>query len=172
MGRWLDRVEKGLEDVPTKLTKPSSVSFVSTTSERFQDNNYIESIKKSPSRGAIKKDIHDANIGFVSFVSTPSSHFLHRERKQALRQGRLVILRNLIKQCFGDDWVYVTTHWDELEDIIDRALKDYDYDLEQVIDNYRKIAPPFTVHDPRCKCGYMPPFHHAHCTNRIKTRRL
>ena len=39
MGRWTKKLEKRLKQEPTKLTKPPSVSFVSTTSTHIQKNN-------------------------------------------------------------------------------------------------------------------------------------
>ncbi|MFZ3068682.1 MAG: hypothetical protein WA253_11095 [Gammaproteobacteria bacterium] len=71
---------------------------------------------------------------------------------------RLVVLRNYIKRCYGDDWVNDSLHWNELEDWLDCALKENDYDLEKAIDYYRGIAPEPKIIDGRCKCGYMPPF--------------
>lgn len=82
---------------------------------------------------------------------------VHRERKRSLGH-RLVVLRNYIKRCYGDDWVNDSSHWNELEDWLDCALKENDYDLERAIDYYRSIAPELKIIDGRCKCGYMPPF--------------
>lgn len=42
MGRWLDRLRKVPEGIPTKPTKPGSVSFVSTPSGHFQKKAPVE----------------------------------------------------------------------------------------------------------------------------------
>lgn len=82
---------------------------------------------------------------------------VHRELKRGLGH-RLVVLRNYIRRCYGDDWVNDSFHWNELEDWLDCALKENDYDLERAIDYYRSIAPEPKIIDGRCKCGYMSPF--------------
>lgn len=81
----------------------------------------------------------------------------HYERKRSLGH-RLVVLRNYIKRCYGDKWVNNSEQWSALENWLDCALKENDYDIERAIDYYRSIAPEPKVIDGRCKCGYMPPF--------------
>lgn len=42
MGRWLEKARKRSDDVPTKLTEPGFVGFVSTPSSRFQEKAPVE----------------------------------------------------------------------------------------------------------------------------------
>lgn len=101
---------------------------------------------------------HKAKILTALYQERDEEELIHQTHKQVLRQGRLVILHNLIKQCYGNNWKHDAAHWQAVEDLIDRELKQNEYDLEKIIDHYRKIAPPPAIYDPRCKCGYIPPF--------------
>lgn len=42
MGRWVERAQKCPDDIPTKLTEPSFVGFVSTPSNCFQEKTPVE----------------------------------------------------------------------------------------------------------------------------------
>jgi hypothetical protein len=81
----------------------------------------------------------------------------HLERKRSLGH-RTIVLRCYIRQCFGTSWVNDAEHWNEVEDLLDCALKENNYDLEKAIDYYREIAPKETIIIEKCKCGYMQPF--------------
>lgn len=79
---------------------------------------------------------------------------MHRDRKNSLG-NRLVILREYIKQFYNGNE-------DELEDLLDCALKENDYDLEQAIDHYRGVTKKqdskSDVNTLSCQCGYRKPF--------------
>lgn len=74
---------------------------------------------------------------------------LHHDRKNSLG-NRVVILREYIKQSHGD--------CEELEDLVDLALKENDYDLDKAIDRYRSITKKQTTEAMSCQCGYRKPF--------------
>lgn len=42
MGRWLEKAQKCPDDIPTKLTEPGFVGFVSTPSSCFQEITSVE----------------------------------------------------------------------------------------------------------------------------------
>jgi hypothetical protein len=79
---------------------------------------------------------------------------IHRDRKNSLG-SRLVILREYIKHSHDGNR-------DELEDLLDCALKENDYDLEQAIDHYRSIIKKqdskSDIGTLSCQCGYRKPF--------------
>ena len=76
-------------------------------------------------RGPVKEPEHHCAV--LTFQRNESSETeyqrvrVHRERKRSLGH-RLVVLRNYIKRCYGDDWVNDSSHWNELEDWLDCAL--------------------------------------------------
>lgn len=85
---------------------------------------------------------------------------LHRDRKNSLG-GRLIILREYIKQSLssGEQWVNDSDHLDKLEDLLDCALKDNNYNIEKAIDHYRKASQKEDQEaSTTCRCGYRKPF--------------
>ncbi len=115
---------------------------------------------------APKKLINDRIVGFVRdhkeklltalYQEEDERKALHRERKRALNQGRLEVFRCLMRRHLkpSDLSRMVPTDY-EIEEYIDGALKQNDYDIEDAILTYRNIIPTPTL---VCKCGYRPPF--------------
>lgn len=83
---------------------------------------------------------------------------LHHDRKNSLG-GRLIILREYIKQSYGNGWINDPNHLDKLEEELDCALKDSDYNIENAIDHYRSITHKQNQEiGELCRCGYRKPF--------------
>lgn len=84
---------------------------------------------------------------------------LHRDRKNSLGD-RLIILREYIKQFFsGEQWTNDSDHEDKLEDLLDCALKDNNYNIEKAIDHYRNASQKEDQEaSTTCRCGYRKPF--------------
>lgn len=164
MGRWLNRIENWQECVPTKLTKPSSVSFVSSISSTFQDEKFPETNRTDTLNSKITENNPTVERGSVSFVGSSSSLFLHRKHKRALRQGRLEILKLILLRILkagNPATIFVSA--DEHELFTDNVLIGFKYDLEKAIDYYRSIAPEPPIILAQCvKCGYRPLFCSCH----------
>lgn len=90
----------------------------------------------------------------------------HLQRKATLRQGRLHVLRILLR-CFlknhqcrqmvnykGNSEI----NYNSVEIYLDDELINFDYDLEAMIEMYRVYTREPTVVDNVCYCGYVPPF--------------
>lgn len=84
---------------------------------------------------------------------------LHCDRKNSLG-GRLTILREYIKQFLsGEQWVNDSDYLDMVEDLLDCALKDNNYDIEKAIDHYRNASQKKDQKTKTtCQCGYRKPF--------------
>lgn len=102
------------------------------------------------------------NDKVLAFVRTHKNDLLcalhdeNRERKRTLHQGRLDVLRVIMRRYLksGDPSRMIPTSY-EIEDYIDWVLKQHDFDLEDAITTYRNITPePVFV----CECRYLPPF--------------
>lgn len=102
------------------------------------------------------------NDKVLAFVRTHKNDLIcalndeNRERKRTLHQGRLEVLRVIMRRYLktGDCTRIIPTDY-EIEDYIDWVLLKHGYDLEDAITTYRNITPEPVL---TCKCGYLPPF--------------
>jgi len=102
----------------------------------------------------VSKETNSANdiVLALSPRSDYEKQIAHRDRKAALRQGRLEVLRIIICR-------YLKSTDREVEKYIDGLLIQHNYDLEKAIDYYRNIAPEAAIDRLICdKCRYRPLF--------------
>lgn len=80
----------------------------------------------------------------------------HLERKRALHQDRLEVLRCLIRRYLNSgDPIRVMVTDSEVDEYFDWVLRQHDYDFEDAISTYRNLIPEPNL---MCKCRYRPPF--------------
>jgi hypothetical protein len=85
----------------------------------------------------------------------------HLKRKRALSPHRLHILRCIIRRYLnpGVPGRRMASIDCEIDDFIDSALQQHDYDIEDLIMTYRSIVPePKIIYAQCIYCGYMKPF--------------
>lgn len=82
---------------------------------------------------------------------------LHYERKRSLG-SRLDTMRHYFRLLYDEGCTHPNTlRSDELEDLLDAVLIEYDYNIEELIDRCRKIVSKTPI-NTTCKCGYVAPF--------------
>lgn len=118
------------------------------------------------------------NDKVLTFVRTYKNELLcalydeRQERKQALYQGRLEILKVLLRRFLSDPNCRKMVNYKgspiingaAIEAYLDTELLNFDYDIEAMIDMYRVYTSAPTL---KCKCGYRPPF--CSCSNMLTT---
>lgn len=103
----------------------------------------------------IKTNISDVLINDHLNVKSPEYQKikLHYERKRSLGY-RLETLRHFFRLLYARSWTDNTPQHEELEDLLDALLIEYDYNIEELIDRCRKIVSQTPI-DTTCKCGYV-----------------
>lgn len=84
----------------------------------------------------------------------------HRNRKGVLG-GRVQVLRVLIRNYYRDKRLKYTEYdfIRHCEAVLDNVLARYEYDIERIIDGWRKVTPKLKEYPATCpECGYRPPF--------------
>jgi len=102
------------------------------------------------------------NDRVLTFVRTHKNDLLcalydeHHERKRILRQGRIEVLRVILRRYLkpGTPGVSAVTAT-EVEEFLDDVLRYFNYDLERAITHYDNITPAPIL---TCQCGLRPPF--------------
>lgn len=112
------------------------------------------------------------NDKVLSFVRTHKNDLMcalydvHREHKRALHQGRLEVLRILLRRFLNDAHCRDMINYQDgavindksVETYLDATLIHFDYDIEVMIDIYRVYTPKPVLPTLICECGYRPPF--------------
>lgn len=154
----LDRIRKRGFEIYPNGTK------ISVTPKKLVNSQMVNFLKK-----------HKNELLKALYEERRDTEAKHRERKSALRQGRIEVLKVLLRRFLNDptcremvnykNCKYGTPLADDiiitdlaLEEYLDIELVNFDYELEDMITMYQHYTPPAKPYNILCDCGYMPPF--------------